>query len=147
MRKAFLGTLAAVIVLSTCATTAFAAGPAGGRYFVDADGDGICDNFGSMCMYADADGDGICDSCGMYHWCSMAGTGCGRNFVDTDGDGVCDNYLTGQGRGNGRGNGTQGGRYFADADGDGVCDNYVPGQGRGGYGCGGRCGNGGGRGR
>lgn len=171
MRKAFSAILATVIVLSVCATTAFAAGPGGGRYFVDADGDGICDNSGSVCIYADADrngvcdvcgvnhgicltgegtafadadGDGICDNCGAYHWRSMAGIGCGENFVDTDGDGVCDNYVSGQCGGNGRGNGAQGrrGGNFVDADGDGVCDNYAPGQGQGGYGCGSQGGRG-----
>ena len=47
MKKALLGVLSTVIILSVCATTAFAAGPRFGRNFVDADGDGICDNYGS----------------------------------------------------------------------------------------------------
>ena len=47
MKKVFAGILSAAIVLSMCATAAFAAGPGCGRYFVDADGDGICDNAGS----------------------------------------------------------------------------------------------------
>lgn len=117
MKKAFLGVLSAAIVFSIYVTTAFAAGPGGGRYFVDADRDGICDNAGSRCAYvdedglcnvcgtehkicltrdgaafADADGDGICDNCGTYHWC-------GGNFVDEDDDGVCDNYTAGHGQG------------------------------------------------
>jgi len=99
MRKVFSGILAAVIVLLVCAATAFAAGPGHGRYFVDTDGDGICDN------------------CGAYQQCGMAGTGRGRNFVDTDGDGVCDHYVTGQSRGTGWGNGTQGGCGFRGARG------------------------------
>lgn len=69
------------------------------RAFVDADGDGVCDN------YAD-------------------GAGCGRGYVDADNDGVCDNYGHGgacgrggngaQGLGMGQGNGCgmgQGGRH------------------------------------
>ena len=137
MRKTLLSALGLVLALSMCATTAFAAGPGRGcgRNFVDTDGDGVCDNAGSMCIYADADGDGICDTCGTnygncltgngtafvdadsdgicdncgsYHWCGMAGTGSGRNFVDANGDGICDNYGTGQGSGYGRG--CQGGR-------------------------------------
>ena len=155
MKRVLTGILTAALAVSLCAATAFAAGPRGGRYFVDADGDGICDNAGSRCVYldvdkdgvcdicgaehgscpagkglafVDADGDGICDSCGTYHWC-------GGNFVDADSDGVCDNYAAGQGRGCGCGSG------FVDADGDGICDNYQSGQGRG---CGGgRCGQGG----
>ena len=97
MKKALLGVLSTVIVLSVCAATAFAAGPRCGRNFVDADGDGVCDN------------------CGAYHRCGTAG---GGNFVDADGDGICDNYGSGQGRGCGygrgghcgRGNGFRGGR-------------------------------------
>lgn len=111
MRKVFLGALAAVIVLSANAGTAFAAGAGGGRYFVDADRDGVCDNADSMCTYVDADGDGVCDNCGTN--CTGCLTG-GGNYVDEDGDGVCDNYAVGQSRGNarGRGNGrgSQGGR-------------------------------------
>lgn len=112
MRRVLTGILAAVLTVSLCAATAFAAGPRGGRYYVDADGDGICDNTGSRCAYVDADGDGICDSCGAYHWCGMAGIG-GGNFVDADGDGICDRCQSGQGRGCGhgvRGSGFRGGR-------------------------------------
>lgn len=101
MRKVLLGALAAVIVLLANVGTAFAAGAGCGRYFVDANGDGVCDNAGSICTYADADGDGVCDNCGIYHWCDM--TGNGGNHVDADGDGICDNYVTGQCVGNGRG--------------------------------------------
>lgn len=87
MRKTFLGVLAAVIVLSSGAATALAAGPGGGRYFADTDGDGICDNRGTD------------------YRCSMGGTGCGEYFVDEDGDGICDNNISGQGGGYGRGAG------------------------------------------
>lgn len=78
MRKIFLGALAAIIVLSADVGTAFAAEARSGCYFVDADGDGVCDNAGSMCAY-----------------------------VDADGDGVCDHYAAGQGRGNGQGRGSK----------------------------------------
>ena len=111
MKKVFAGILSAALALSLGATAAFAAGPGCGRYFVDADGDGICDNAGSRCAYVDADGDGICDVCGASH--TRPG---GGYFVDEDGDGVCDNYQSGQGRGcgrggqGGRGNGFRGGR-------------------------------------
>lgn len=108
MKKAFAGVLAIAIVVSMCATAAFAAGPGCGRHFVDADGDGVCDNAGSRCAYADADGDGVCDICGEAH--AQPG---GGNFVDADGDGVCDNCQSGQGRGcghSGRGGCGHGGR-------------------------------------
>lgn len=116
MRKILLSALVLVFALLMCAATVFAAGPGHRRNFADTDGDGICDNAVSSCVYADADGDGICDACGSYHWCGMAGTGSGRNFVDANGDGVCDNYGTVQGKGCGRGcqgrrgNGFRGGR-------------------------------------
>jgi len=118
MRKVFSGILATVMVLSVCAATALAAGPGRGCYFADTDGDGICDN------------------CGAYHPCGIAGTGRGGNFVDADGDGSCDHYVTGQSRGNGRGNGTQGRcvRNFVDANEDGICDNCASSQGWGGCG-------------
>lgn len=110
MKKALSGILSTVIALSMLTATAFAAGPGGGRYFADLDGDGICDNAGGRCAYVDTDGDGICDNCGTYHGCGMAGA----NFVDADGDGVCDNYGSGWdcGRGarGGHGNGFRGGR-------------------------------------
>ena len=114
MRKTLLSALGLVLALSMCATTAFAAGPGRGRNFVDTDGDGVCDNAGSMCIYADADGDGICDTCGTNYGNCL--TGDGTAFVDADGDGICDNYGTGQGSGygrgcqGGRGNGFRGGR-------------------------------------
>ena len=63
----------AVLMVAGLATTAMARGGGGwGRNYVDADGNGVCDNYG---------------------------TGCGRNYVDADGDGVCDNYGTGCHRG------------------------------------------------
>ncbi|WP_129631054.1 hypothetical protein [Candidatus Oscillochloris fontis] len=51
--------------------------------------DGTCsgDNF------VDADGDGVCDNTG-------SGTGTGTNYTDADGDGVCDNMGSGTGTGN-----------------------------------------------
>lgn len=95
-----------------------------GHYCVDADNDGICDNYGhAHCPgngacgnYADADGDGVCDN---YDPEYCPGNGTGGGYVDSDGDGVCDNYdpeycpgngtggnvNAGTGNGNGAGNG------------------------------------------
>ena len=84
MKKIFAGILVIGLALSVSGTAAFAAAPRCGRYFVDADGDGICDNYTS------------------------GQSRCGRYFVDADGDGVCDNYNTsGQGRGGGYGCGSR----------------------------------------
>lgn len=82
MKKAFLGVLSAAVVLSMCMATAFAAGPGRGRYFVDADGDGICDNAGNGCAYVDADGDGICDN-----YVSVQSVGYGRGCHGGRGNG------------------------------------------------------------
>lgn len=65
MKKALFRIFAAAIVLSMTVTTAFAAEPRGGRYFVDADGDGICDKYASG------------QSCGLR--CG-ARSGCGNGF-------------------------------------------------------------------
>ncbi len=43
--------------------------------FIDADGDGVCDNSGCSFNYIDEDGDGICDNIG-------------KNGRDDDGDGI-----------------------------------------------------------
>ncbi|MCI8622428.1 MAG: hypothetical protein HFG26_02045 [Provencibacterium sp.] len=108
MKRTLIGILAAATVLAIGVTSAFAAAPVAGQNFTDADGDGICDYFGSACDYADTDNDGVCDNCGRYHKGCMAANGYGGNFVDADGDGVCDNYAFRQAQG--RGNGFRGGR-------------------------------------
>ena len=86
------------------------------RGYVDADGDGVCDNYGSgYCGngagYVDADGDGVCDNRGSGY------CGNGAGYVDADGDGVCDNYA-GQGQGRGQGQGQGGGHH----GGHGTCN-------------------------
>lgn len=63
---------------------------AAGAGFVDADGDGVCDNRADGSLgrggygFVDADGNGICDN-------RENGSYAGAGFVDADGDGVCDN--------------------------------------------------------
>ncbi len=70
-------------------------GTCSGDTFVDADGDGVCDNMGTdqgqqgQARGSHGDGDGVCTD---------------ENFVDADGDGVCDNMGTGTGQGNNHGN-------------------------------------------
>lgn len=92
MKKIWKGTVAAALVLSVAATTAFAAG--GWRSHSSSYRGTGCQGAYCGTNYVDTNGDGICDN-----W----GTGCGRNYVDADGDGVCDNLgtypLSGQGRG------------------------------------------------
>lgn len=57
----------------------------------------ICGYCGGSCLFVDADGDGICDNYQTY------GYGMGVGYVDADENGICDNYqIYGCGRG-GRG--------------------------------------------
>ncbi|MCI8454832.1 MAG: hypothetical protein HFE84_09495 [Lachnospiraceae bacterium] len=107
MTKALAGILTAATVLSIGITTAFAACPGAGRNFVDADGNGVCDNYESICSYVDTDNDGICDNCGACHGNCPSQNESGRSYMDVDGDGICDNYTAGRARG--RGNGFRGG--------------------------------------
>lgn len=100
MKKRWLSAAAAAMVLMIGATSAVAWGGQQGSRYVDANGDGICDN--RAVQWTDANGDGICDNCAGY--------------VDANGDGICDNRGT-----NGRGAG------YVDANGDGVCDNRAAG--------------------
>lgn len=46
MRKLLIGAIVIALVLTVGFTTAFAAG---GRNYVDANGDGVCDNYGANC--------------------------------------------------------------------------------------------------
>ena len=113
--------------------------------YLDADGDGVCDNRtnggrGAGAGYVDADGDGVCDN-----W----GTGACAGYVDANGDGVCDTCGAANGGWGHHGCGAGCGGYV-DADGDGICDNFgTSNQGQGaasGTGAGWGCGNGGGHG-
>lgn len=93
MKKLIVIAAAFVLTLSS-GTTAFAAGHGHSQYhsagstanagyctFVDANGDGICDNGDTHCTFTDANGDGICDN-GDTH-CS--------GYLDADNNGICDN--------------------------------------------------------
>ena len=68
MKKLVIGLSALALVLSIGTASVFAAGngTARGGYaagFIDADGDGVCDNrAGGGCGFVDADGDGVCDN-------------------------------------------------------------------------------------
>jgi hypothetical protein len=156
--------LAVVLVLSAIAGVAMAQGPVdenddgvcdvcgeqvgdglmiGPRNWqgVDADGDGVCDDF------VDEDGDGLCDNEGLYAERSFGGRSSGyrTNLVDENGDGVCDSFVDEDGDGvcddcgmaytgeqlgprYGQNDGAYGEGYRAnmvDENGDGVCDDFV----------------------
>lgn len=94
--------LAALMVATTIVTSVPVSAAAAGRgmngirNYVDADGNGICDNRtglgcqgrgrGNGLRFVDENNDGICD-----------------NFVDENNNGVCDNFSSGGRRGRGRG--------------------------------------------
>jgi len=85
MNKLTAGIIVAAAVLSIGTLSSMAAGEQNrggrcGQTFVDANGDGICDNRGSAgCGFVDANGDGICDN--GNGTCSQNGKGAcyGRN--------------------------------------------------------------------
>ena len=111
--KRTLAILLAVMILAGLSVAAYAEEPNGrgrrqGVGFVDEDGDGVCDYFGT--------GRGFGRGCGQ-----------GTGFADEDGDGVCDYFGTGRGNGQRRGQGFG----FVDEDGDGVCDYFGTGRGSG----------------
>lgn len=133
MKKTVLGILTLAVVLSACATTAFAAGPNGSRNPSECSNDGVCSNPSTSCVYTDTDENGICD---VREAKSESGTAkTGKAFTDEDGDGVCDNYTSAQSKDNENGHRNQGeckdnsqreqGKNFVDADSDGVCDRYT----------------------
>jgi len=97
--KLVAGILIAALVATSIGVAAARYGTDSGVRYVDANGDGVCDNIGERPGYVDEDGDGVCDNQG-----SRGFRGYGRIFVDTDGDGICDNFGI-----NGR-----------DSDGDGI---------------------------
>jgi len=93
------GILIALVALSTgVAAAQYGQGGSGGALYVDADGNGICDNIGTCPRFVDADGDGVCDYFGI-------------NGRDSNGDGIPngqdDDYERPQ-DGNGNGKQTKG---------------------------------------
>ncbi len=69
--------------------------------YIDADGNGFCDNCrlahtgaNTSCTgFADTNNDGICDNCNNHH--AGANTSC-TGYVDNNGDGICDNHAAGE---------------------------------------------------
>ena len=105
IRKLMVPVFAAMMLVMLMSVAAFAAdvpsvspyGAGQGIYFVDADGDGVCDNTGLYLGQQTGAGSQI----------GAAGQGGNGSCLDADGDGVCD-YLHTQpqpGDGTGRQNG------------------------------------------
>lgn len=76
--KKIAAILTTVLVVSACSTTALASCHGYGGHHANANGCGWGPG------YVDADGDGICDNRGTN------GCGWGPGYVDADGDGICD---------------------------------------------------------
>lgn len=117
-KKFLAGVLTMAAVFTVCATSAFAAAPSGGGQSLNCNYDGGCQNCGTSHQFVDADGDGVCDN-----WPDGVCQNCGTShqFVDADEDGVCDNWTDGKcpkdGTGKRAGHGH--GRGHADANGSG----------------------------
>lgn len=85
MKKLAAGIAAAVLTLSMGSMTVFAAQTAvQPHYYVDNNGDGICDTCGISCAFVDANGDGICDNYGSHNIC-VGSHGCG--YANANGTG------------------------------------------------------------
>ena len=56
MKKTFVSLAALTLALSVCASGAMAAGMGRGANFVDADGDGVCDNYAAGARPQDGTG-------------------------------------------------------------------------------------------
>lgn len=95
MKDIVAGVVAAAMVLSTGAASICSAGRESGLNFVDADQNGVCDNYGTYCgngvNYVDEDGDGVCDNYETY-----GGNRCGRNGGNAGGNGRGGGYGAGR---------------------------------------------------
>jgi hypothetical protein len=123
IRKLMVPVFAALALVMVMGTVALAADapvtqpsvPGQCVNFVDADGDGVCDNAGQQLGPQNGAGSRM----GAGGQQATRGTSLGQNtneaFVDADGDGACDNLGTnvplrdGTGNPNGAGNGQRGG--------------------------------------
>lgn len=92
MKKIIMGMLALLLVIPAGVPSVHAATncpmetvcPQNGSNFVDANNDGVCDNWNGCANWADKNSDGVCDNCTGTHK-----SGC--RFTDTNKDGICDN--------------------------------------------------------
>ena len=95
MKKIHKTIIVSALLLTAATTGIFAAGQRGACIpknsgvclnqncqFIDADGDGYCDNMGQNCRFVDENGDGICDN---------FGTGLGSRSGGHHGRGTCRN--------------------------------------------------------
>lgn len=104
MEKLMVGIMATITALSIGFTSAFVRGSRNEQNCVSVNNDvyNNCAAYNGKCMtgneygkyFVDTNGDGICDNCGGYYANDITGTTQGGNYVDIDGDGVCDNYAS-----------------------------------------------------
>lgn len=102
VRRLMAGIMVLAMIAAIKPTIAFAAEKIRGSYFVDADNDGVCDNYaqGNESNFVDENGDGVCDNQAFGNRGSGHNRSKGQavNFTDTNGDGICDNRTSGNGR-------------------------------------------------
>lgn len=117
MKKVLAIILAVILLVSAGTIGVFAARGS----FIDADGDGACDNALTAGNYVDENNDGICDNRKNENKSQGPGIKKGTDFIDADEDGVCDNRGTDECKG--KGYGRQGGRGFGNSEAKGNCEN------------------------
>lgn len=85
-KRVLLCVLASTMILACGTASVYATSSESGKGYVDADGNGICDNCtnGTICPQ---------DGTGMKKGANSRT--CGTNFVDADEDGICDNRTDG----------------------------------------------------
>lgn len=93
MKKLITGIAVMAFLFLVNGSIVLAAGHARGRNMVDTGNEKGNNYNNTVCQFLDADGDGICDNYNT----GSCGTGAGRGagYVDADGDGICDNYAAG----------------------------------------------------
>jgi len=118
-------TFMALIVIASAQTTGQVNKPAGqgnaqGAAWVDANNDGVCDNYESGARQGRGQGHGQAAAAGRGH-----GHGKGDGIHNGRGKGQGTAAGRGQGRGDGQGRYNGRGPAFADANNDSVCDNLA----------------------
>ena len=92
MKKIVVGIMATALVLSVGPVSVFASCSSHNRHHVEVEHKESCEHYNTSCQFVDADGDGICDDCGSHECRSKKCS----DYVDADGDGVCDNHAAGK---------------------------------------------------
>jgi hypothetical protein len=123
-------TFMALAVIASAQTAGQSGSPAGkaraqGSAWVDANNDGICDNYQSGVRHGRGPGNGQGQAAAAGRG---SGPGKGQGLHNGQGRRQSTAAGTGQGRGSGQGRFNGRGPAFIDADNDGICDNLAAGK-------------------